>query len=199
MNRSSIYFALALLPALACGPDTAKEAAKPMQPGFKEYTCDGAFFKAQLPSAWQKTENVTTGRQAREYGADFTGPSNQDGAYTRISLIYYGPDHARMTFKKYLDLNSLPDPLLPIAGETFGPVQDVKLAGRAAKSFDRKTFDFIPPYAVRQKKVPVYERKVLLPGEKGGFYALTLHAPADISKEIAPVFEKVLDSFSPAD
>ncbi|MHB0996409.1 MAG: hypothetical protein ACYC2I_08580 [Elusimicrobiales bacterium] len=198
MNKTTVFVALAALAALACGPDKGRETAKTMQPGFMEYTCDGAFFKAQVPSSWKMMENVTTGRQAKEYGADFAGPSNKDGAYTRISIIYYGADHARMTFEKYLDLNSKPDPLLPIAGEAFGQVQDFSLAGRAAKAFDRKTFDFIPPYAVNPKKVPVYERKVVLRGEKGGFYALTLHVPADISREFTATFDKVLDGFSPA-
>lgn len=169
-----------------------------MPAGFEEYICDGAFFKAQVPSVWRKTENITAGRQEKEYGADFTGPSNKDGAYARISLLYYGPDHGRMTLEKYLQLNSEPDPLLPVAGEEFGEVKDVKLAGRAAKTFDRKTFDFLPPYAVEQKKIPVYERRVVFPAGKGGFYVLAFHAPADISRELWPVFEKVLDGFSPA-
>ena len=190
-----------IIPALLAGSlalihNSGAQDNKNTQKDFEDYICDGNFFTARVPKGWPKHESITAGRQAKEYGVDLKGPQGKDGAYLRISLTYYGPDHGRFkTMEKYIRLNTRP--AMPIKGEKYGPVSNIMAANRKGKQFERRAFEFIPPYAVEPKKVPVFERQVVLPGKKGGFYALTYHAPMDLAKENLPVFEKVMLYFKP--
>jgi len=81
----------------------------PIVGDFDDFVCDGNFFTAKIPKGWPKSESITTGRQAREYGVDLKGPKSRDGAYARISLTYYAADHRLFTMDKYILLNSRPD------------------------------------------------------------------------------------------
>jgi hypothetical protein len=197
---TKLLFQAALTAACLCAAaGTAGAAGIPAAPdGMEPYTADGNFFTALVPSGWEKNENITQGRQSREFGVDLKGPQNKRGAFLRISIIYYSPDHPRFkTHEKYLRLNSKPDPTLRIKGETYGPVKPLTVAGRRGTQFERKTFDFIPPYAVDPKKVPVYEYRAVIPGKKGGFYAIIYHAPEDLRAANAALFKKVLGGFKP--
>ena len=197
MNRKLTIIVPALLAvSLALVQASRAQADKTMQTDTANFTCDGNFFTAKVPEGWAKSESISLGRQAKEYGVDFKGPKDKDGAYARISLTYYGPDHRRFkTMEKYINLNSRP--LMAVKGEKYGPVANITAASRRGKRFERRTFDFIPPYAVKPLKVSVFEVQVVLPGKKGGFYALTYHAPMDIEKANMPVFDKVLLDFKP--
>ncbi len=188
---------LALLPALACGPGKTKEARGNAQAGFSEYSSEGGLFKAQVPSDWQSGSGAP-GSGAAESSADFAGPTDLQGGRSWIAVTYYGPDHPRMTMAKFMELNSKMDPVLHLPGEVYGPVKDITVAGRAAKTFDRKTFDYVPPYAVHSIKIPVFERFTVVPGLKGGFYTIALHAPEDLADQLLPKYEKVVAGFSPA-
>lgn len=191
--------AILILAALPPGlPAQGKEGNRTM-PAEESYTSDGAFFTAPLPKGWEKSESISEGRQNREFGVDLKGPKSKDGAYLRISLIYYASDHPRFkTVEKYLRLNSRPDPTLRIKGEAYGPVTAVVVANRRGKQFERRTFDFIPPYGVDPKKVPVYEYRAVVPGKKEGFYTLIYHAPEDLRKENFGIFKRILAGFKPA-
>lgn len=170
-----------------------------MPAGFQEYTSDGAFFTAQIPTGWDKNESISEGRLNREFGVSLQGPESKDGAYLRITLLYYAKDHPRFkTVEKYLRLNSRPDPLLTVKGETYGPVTPIVVAHRPAKQFERRTFDFIPPYGVDPEKVPIYEYRVVFPGKKEGMYVLIYHAPEDLKSGSIGVFKKIMASFKPA-
>jgi hypothetical protein len=180
------------------GPLNAGAGNVPGPVELVNFVCDGNYFSVKLPKAWPKTEMITAGRQAREYGVDLKGPKNSEGAYARISIIYYGANHRLVkTMDKYIRLNSGPDTSLPLAGEEYGPVRDISVAGRKGKTFEVKTFVFIPPYGVKPKKVPVLEKKVILPGEKGGLYVLIYHVPSDIAQANSQIFEKTLNTFKP--
>ncbi|MDD5210101.1 MAG: hypothetical protein PHV36_11990 [Elusimicrobiales bacterium] len=192
----TVLILAALQPGL---PAQQSERSQAMPAGFQEYTSDGAFFTAQVPVDWDKSESISEGRLNREFGVSLKGPKSKDGAYLRITLLYYAPDHARFkTVEKYLRLNSRPDPLLTIKGETYSRVSAIVVAHRPAKQFERRTFDFIPPYGVDPKKVPVYEYRVVFPGKKEGIYVLIYHAPEDLKKENLAVFKKIMASFKPA-
>ena len=176
-----------------------KERGQTTLAEFEEYTSDGAFFTALVPKAWARNESISQGRQNREYGVDLKGPKSKDGAYLRISLIYYAHDHPRFkTIEEYLRLNSRPDPTLMIKGETYGAVTSVTVAHRPGRQFERRTFEYIPPYGVDPQKVPIYEYRVVVPGETGGLYALIYHAPEDLQKESLAIFKKILANFKPA-
>lgn len=164
---------------------------------FKNYTCHMNYFTAKIPKSWVRHENITAGEAAKEYGVHLRGPQNKDGGFTSISIIYYGPDHGRFnSAEKFLKLNSDPNESMPLPGETFGLVETVSIAGRSASQFDKKTFIFIPPYAVEPVKIPMFERTIVLKGNEG-FYALTYSAPEDISGEYMEIFEQVIASFTP--
>lgn len=195
MNLIKALMILCCAGAAACAH--AKTAGE--KPQMTAFTCDGNFFKAMVPKDWGKTERISAGRQAREFGVDLKGPAGKDGAFSRISLTFFGADHPRFTtMDKYLGINAVPDPDLPIEGERYGPLTKVLVAGRSAKQFELNTFSFIPPYAVNPVKVPIYEKHIVIPGKKGGFYVLTYHAPADIAKANIGVFNAVVKSFKPA-
>lgn len=192
---NTIRMILASLLLCAAGAGAADRTAVKME----NFVCDGGFFTAQVPAGWPKNEAISLRRQAREYGVDLKGPAGKDGVFTRISLTFFGPDHARFkTVEKYLNINSRPDPDFPVPGEKYGPLSVVLVAHRRAQQFELKTFTFVPPDGENPLKVAVYERHVVLPGKKGGFYVLTYHAPADIAKANLPVFEAVLAGFKPA-
>lgn len=184
-----------------CAGLTACAHAKTVKEGadMEQFTSDGNFFTAMVPKAWAKTERISAGRQAREFGADFLGPTSKDGVPARISLTFFGADHDRFTsVDKYLRINAKPDPDMTVEGEKYGPLTKTKIAGRGASQFEVNTFSFIPPNAVNPKEVPIYEKHIVVPGKKGGFYVLTYHAPADIAKANIGVFDAVVKSFKPA-
>lgn len=167
---------------------------------YEKYTSDGAYFSVMAPAVWQKHEAISEGRQNREFGLTLKGPKNTAGAYLRVSVIFYAPDHPRFkTAEKFIKRNAFEDPTMKIKGETYGPLKPIILAGLRGQQFERKTFDFIPPYGVNPKKVPVIQYRVVLPGKKGGFYVLTYHAPQDISAQSLPVFKKITDTFRPGE
>lgn len=197
MNRKLLVVIPSLLAvSLALLRISGAQETKKMHTDLVDFTCDGDYFTAKVPKTWPKNESISMGRQAREYGVDLKGPKGKAGAYTRISLTYYGPDHKRFkTVEKYISLNSKPQ--MNIKGEKYGPVSNVMVASRNGKQFERRTFEYIPPYSVKPVEVPVFELQVVLPGKKGGFYALTYHAPMDLAKENMAVFDEVLLRFKP--
>jgi len=165
---------------------------------FEEFVCDMNFFKANVPTDWARHEEITQGRIAKAYGVDLRGPQNKDGAFSRISITYYGPDHRRFrSAEKFLELNAtMTVVMLHVEGETIGPVSEVSVAGMTASQFDRRVFLFIPPYSVKSKKIPMFERLIVLKG-KEGFYVLEYSSPEDVANKHIKVFEQVVASFKP--
>lgn len=197
MLKKNMKAVLALLLACAAAGPASAGGKAAMQ--MEKFVCDGNFFTAMVPKGWEKHEGISSGRQAREFGVDLKGPKSKDGVNARISLTYFGADHARYkTMEKYMRINSKADPDFPVAGEEYGPVSVVLVANRRAQVFELKTFTFVPPHAVKPLKVTVFERHIVVPSLKGGFYVLTYHAPADIAKANLPAFEAVVAGFKPA-
>lgn len=164
---------------------------------FEDFICYNNYFTAKIPKSWVKYENIIGGEVAKEYGVDLKGPKNKDGGFSSISIIYYGPDHGYFTSaEKFLKLNADPHDSLSLPGETVGPVKTVSIAGRSASQFDRKEFLFISLYAVDQVEIPMFERLIILKGNKG-FYVLTYSAPEDIAGESMKIFDQVIASFTP--
>lgn len=160
------------------------------------FTCDMNFFKAQVPSDWELNEEIITGRIEKVYGFDLKGPKNPEGAFTSITVLYYGPDHPRFHAPEdFIQVNR--DTSLSLPGEKDGPLTPVTVAGRAGQEFVRNVFLIIPPYAVEQKKIPMQERLIILPGIKGGFYTLEYSAPEDSYETYKATFEQILTSFKP--
>ena len=78
----------------------------------------------------------------------------------------------------------------------YGPVKDQPVAGRTAKVFERKVYEYLQPESIRPEKIPLYERFVVIP-VKQGFYVLRYTAAQVIAEKYRSVFEKVVSSFKP--
>ncbi|MEW5950715.1 MAG: hypothetical protein AB1637_02340 [Elusimicrobiota bacterium] len=162
---------------------------------FAEFTCDGKYFSIKYPAKWGKSENITTGRVYKEYGAVFQGPE-KEGFFAYLSFTYYGKDHGRFdSYQKYLKLNAYPDKDLPIAGEKYYTVKKIKLNGVQAFDFTQDTFKYVPPDGVNPKKVSIRVRKILIPSQGGGFFVLELNTPISSYTENNIIFEKSVKTF----
>lgn len=176
---------------LAAAPAFGGESAAP---GLEQYVSDGNFFTASVPVSWEKSEEILLGRQEKEYGVDMSAPGGPP-APAAISILYYAPDHAMFkTHEKFL--NTQLKPPTRIKGEVTGKVKDVLVNHRRARTFDKRTFDFIPPYSPTPKKIEMFERCVVMPAKKG-FYVLNFRTKKGDEKAYLPVFDKVLQSFKP--
>lgn len=165
--------------------------------GFKEFICYRDFFRVKVPAQWVQYEEILMADETKEYGIDLKGPANKDGAFTSITIIYYGPDHGRMTMEKFIELNVHEDKSLRIEGEKYGKITSVVVAGQPASQFDKTEFLFLPIYAVEQVKIPMLKRTIVFKGKKGGFYVLEYSSPEDSFAQYLEIFEKVLASLDP--
>lgn len=170
-------------------------AEPPRARAFEKFTSDGAFFTAMIPSDWEKAEEIILGRQEKRYGADLTAPKMAEGAFTNISLIYFGPDHLMFkTYEKYIARN-MEMPRKKKGEQTTGPHETV-LNGRKAFSFEVQRYEAIPPGAPDPARVLIYRKQIIIPAKKG-FYALILESPKSAAKSYLAVFDKICASFKP--
>lgn len=191
-----VVLGIGFLPVFAVdGQATA--ANETASPELTEFICHRNFFRVNVPSDWVQYEEIMMADETKEYGVDLKGPANKDGAFTSMTLIYYGPDHKRFTAEKFLKLNAYEDAGLKIEGEKYGKITDVVVAGQPANQFDKTEFLFLPIYAVEQVKIPMVKRTIVLKGKKGGFYVLEYSSPKDSFAQYLKIFEDVLASFRP--
>ncbi|MFH0787171.1 MAG: hypothetical protein V2B13_06095 [Pseudomonadota bacterium] len=184
------------IPALASnanGLDFSKGA------GMIHFVKPGNYFSCDLPSQWGAWIDEREEKRIKVYGVFLTGPKSINGSPVTISVRFFS--QANTIFKNeedYIQRNAFPaSDIPPLKGERFGPIQDISLAGRQAKIFERETFDYYPPHSLDTKEIPVKERIVVIPGREDGFYVLFFKAPTLIFAQYAPVFEKVIHSFKP--
>lgn len=180
----------ALLIAL-CSP---AGAAPQDGPAMEQFICDGNFFKALVPADWEKSEEIMIGRQEKQYGVDLSAPGGPPSPAS-ISLLYYAPDHARFkTWEKFISTQR--STKNRVKGEASGQVKDTVVNNRHAKTFDKRSFDMVPPYSPKAVKVEMFERFLVLPAKKG-FYVLSFKSAKPDAKRYLGVFESVLRSFKP--
>jgi hypothetical protein len=166
---------------------------------FEEYVSEGGYFKVSLPSTWGKTDESfgLSAEEKKVYGVDILGPSSNDGIASVIAVHYYAPGNLLYeTMEGFINIHAQPALGVNLDGRKYGPVRGAVVAGRPAKVFERKVYEYIPPEALDPKKIAVYERYVVIPAQKG-FYVLRYSAPEDIAEKYKPVFEKVISSFEP--
>ena len=187
----SNYLAFALV-FLAAG---ILNAEPPKGQAFEKFTSDGNFFNAMIPSGWEKAEEIILGRQEKRYGVDLTAPERAEGAFTNISLIYFGPDHLMFkTYDKYIAKNM--ELSRKKKGEkTTGP-KEMLFNGRKALSFEIQRYDSIPPGAAKPNMVLIYQKQIIIPAKKG-FYAVILESPKSAAKIYLGIFDKISASFKP--
>jgi hypothetical protein len=177
--------------------DKAYGDEKPV--AFEEYLSEGSYFKVILPSGWSKTEEGfgLSAEEKKVYGIDVLGPSSKDGIVSKISVHYYAPGNLlHKTMGTFITIHARPVLGVNLDGREYGQVKDDRVAGRPAKVFERRVYEYIPPDAFKPKKIAVYERFVVMPSNKG-FYVLRYSAPEDIAEKYQSVFEKGISSFEP--
>ncbi len=161
----------------------------------EKFTCDGNFFTAMIPSDWEKAEEIILGRQEKRYGVDLTAPETAEGAFTTISLIYFGPDHVLFkTYEKYIAKN-IEMPRKKKGEETTGP-RELIFNGRKAITFETQQYDSFPPGAANPASVLIYQKQIVIPA-KEGFFVMILESPKTVAKAYLDIFDKIGASFRP--
>jgi hypothetical protein len=166
---------------------------------FEVYVSEGGYFKVALPSAWGKSDESfgLSAEEKKVYGVDVLGPSSNDGIAAMIAVHYYAPGNLLYeTMEGFINIHAQPALGVNLDGREYGRVRVEMVAGRSAKVFERKVYEYIPPDAFKPKKIAVYERFVVMPANKG-FYVVRYSAPEDIAEKYKPVFKKVISSFEP--
>jgi len=195
-KRNLLFTALVLTTALGLQAVHAEEHAPDGAGKTQHFVCDMNFFTAEVPSDWELNEEIIVGRAEKVYGFDLKGPRNPEGAFTSMTVFYYGPDHFRFHAPEdFIEANR--DTSLSLPGEKDGPLTPITVAGMSGQEFVRNVFLLIPPHAVEPKKIRMQERLIILPAAKGGFYTMEYSAPEDAYETYKAVFEQVLNSFKP--
>jgi len=166
---------------------------------FEEYLSEGGYFRVILPSGWGKTEERfgLSSEEKKVYGIDVFGPRSKYGIVSKISVHYYAPGNLLYkTMETFITIHAQPVLGVNLDGREYGQVKDDRVAGRPAKVFERKVYEYIPPDSFKPKKIAVYERFVVMPSNKG-FCVLRYTAPEDIAEKYQGVFQKVISSFEP--
>jgi len=159
---------LPLLAVLAC-------AAAPRS---AEYVLREGRFALRPPAGWTAERNAREDERQKVYGVRLGGPRGADGVLATISLAYYAPGNA--LFKggadEFLKRNLGGDErFVPPAGESTSPVKTVALGGLPARSFTRRSHEYLPPDSTDSKEVAVVEEVEVAPA-KEGFYVLEFKA-----------------------
>ena len=165
----------------------------------EEYVSEGRYFKVTLPSGWSKIEEIfgLSAEEKKVYGVRVRGPISKDEIASMISVHYYAPGNLlHETMERFINIHAQPALGVNIDGKEYGRVRDESVADRPAKVFERKVYEYIPPRALKPKKVAVSECFVVMSANKG-FYVLRYRAPEDIAEEYRPVFEKMISFFEP--
>jgi hypothetical protein len=171
-------------------------------------------FTCEVPAGWSKEEHHSglSPDEKKVYGIILNGPGF--GAvpikidlhyYAAGNLLYRSPEH-------YIKVFSQPSLGIALEGDQYGPVTEVIVFARVAKTFERLknlyTADPVLglPYdkagkvyeqgEMMAKPFPVREQFVVVPAEEG-FYALRYSAPAEHFIKFIDLFVRVKQSFHP--
>lgn len=212
-----LAYAAMIVPALAeTLVATTASARTPLEAG-QALGVDG-HFSLVAPAGWGSADSAfgLSANEKRAWGLTLHGPWRGEIGL-RIAVHYYGNGGLQYrSLEHYLNVFAKPALGVALEGSEYGPVADIKLAGRAAKVFERRKNEFVPlgnpidradkpeqqdprVYERREmmaRPVPVRERFVVLPAE-GGFFALRYTAGQADFEAFLPDFEKVLAGFVP--
>lgn len=195
IKKTAVF--LAVCAALAINAGAQGVAAPGAEPGNK-YVSDGSYFRCFLPQGWRQAGSMgSAAAEKKVYGVDVVGPAGADGIAPSISVKYYARGNTLFkSAEEFVRIHSKPVAGLGLAGDKYGLVTGMKLAGRTATTFERRKSDFARPRQVENKAIPVFERYIVLPA-KGGFYVLNYYSVFSEAKAGFPAFEGVIRSFEP--
>ena len=195
IKKIAVFLVAGAALALSAG---APRSAMPDTQSEKKYVSEGSYFKCVLPKDWQQVDSM--GQPASEkkvYGVDMTGSAGADGIAPSISVKYYAKGNTLFkSAEEFVRIHSKPIAGLGLAGDKYSTVTAIKIAGRTATRFERRKSDFARPRQVENKKVPVFERYIVLPAAEG-FYVLSYYCVFSEAKARLPAFEGVVKSFEP--
>jgi hypothetical protein len=220
MKKMKLFYLVAVLAALAISAVMLSGIlhTDPMPKVF-EYVCKGRYFKVALPSDWRIINDGLLDEKTKVYGVE-AFCQKPEYLTPKISVEYYAPGNktyktmeefiTRLTFDDggaldkftekhiidYFRKSNIDLPPFPEGKPEYGPVRDEMVAGRPAKAFERKVYNYMPVLTGYPEKIAVFERYVVIPAQKG-FYVLNYSAPLYKAEKYKPVFEKVISSFEP--
>jgi hypothetical protein len=180
---------------------TSASSGSDEMPKFKEYVSSGSYFKCSIPVNWSVYSPGfgLSEEEKKVYGVILFGPQNGSQVSTLISIHYYAAGNImHKTMDKFIRIHA--EPVFGVTSErqSYGEVQQIKIAGREAKTFERIDIKFIGERAINMPKVSIYEKFIVIPAlNDKGFYVLQLSVPAEIKDKYKGIFEESVKSFSP--
>jgi hypothetical protein len=199
MNKNKLLITLAVAIFSYSIALNANEKDVPLtDENFEEYISDGEYFSILIPKGWSKDEALMTRRNMKIFGIEIARPmQKEDGFPAKITVEYYAKDNILYkTPKNFIERLSQPDPTMPRRGREYGQVKPAITAGKKAKQFERQIPRLVPPYAVEQKEIQIYEKYIVTLAEEG-FYVFTYQSPMEYARLYIQFFEKVISSFKP--
>jgi hypothetical protein len=185
--------AISVHPALCFALDT--------KPEFREYVSQGSYFKCSVPAGWSVYDPGfgLSAEEKKVYGLTLFGPPNGSRVSSTISIYYYAPGNLlHKTMDLFVRRHAAPVPGLAAEGASYGEVRRIMIAGREAKTFERKNIRFIGERSMNPDKVALFEDFIVVPALKdAGFYVLELSVPDEAKNRYTGIFEHVVKSFLP--
>jgi hypothetical protein len=135
-----LLLSLALASTVACTTTTL--ATKSLKVKVESYSAPDQSFTVFVPKDWKKEEHGHPyGDLTQISGARLTGPNNPDGVPVTISILHYSGTHLFKTPEAFIQnqINSI----VRIDYDREVTVTDIKIAGRAGKAFQIKTFELV--------------------------------------------------------
>lgn len=168
---------------------------------FKEYASFGNYFQCSIPEDWSVYPPGfgLSEEEKKVYGVILVGPQSKSPIAPLMSIHYYAPGNLlHNTMDLFIRRHSRSNLGIAIEGKSYGQIQEMEVAGRQAKTFERIDIRFIGERVINPTKVPIYEKFVTIPAGSGdGFYVLKLSVPAEMKDAYKGLFEVTVKSFLP--
>jgi len=168
---------------------------------FKEYASFGNYFQCSIPEDWSVYPPGfgLSEEEKKVYGVILIGPQSESPVAPLMSIHYYAPGNLlHNTMDVFIRRHSSSNLGIEIEGKSYGKIQEMEVAGRQAKTFERIDIRFIGERVIHPTKVPIYEKFVTIPAVSGeGFYVLKLSVPAEMKDAYKGLFEVTVKSFLP--
>ena len=159
-----------------------------------EYSLREGRFSVKTPAGWSASRDPREDERQKVYGVQFSGPRAADGVLATISIAYYPPDNALFKggAEEFLKRNLGSDErFVPPAGETTSAVRKTVVGGRPARSFTRRSHEYLPPDRTDGKAVAVVEEIAVLDAQ-AGFYVLEFKASEARAAKLKRVYSRFL-------
>ena len=193
---SAVLVVIAVITFNSAGSIASDKAQK-----FSEYASSGNYFKCSIPNDWSVYPPGfgLSEEEKKVYGVTLIGPKSKSPISPLIAIHYYAPGNLlHKTMDVFVRRHSQSIFGLETEGKSYGNVQEIKIAGREAKTFERIDIRFIEERIINPTKAQIYEKFITIPARSGGgFYALKLSVPAEIKDEYKGLFDVTVNSFLP--